>query len=134
MSYSPRFHSIRRVIHKELTGRALQKYWPVYEQESRTLIKRSLANPAGLLRSIHQCVTRSFVGLKSIALIYLIHSYSGSVILKVIYGYQTETQDDPFLDLGEKVVAIFSQVSQPGAWLVETIPWRTSRFRKTTTD
>jgi len=41
----------------------------------------------------------------------------------VTYGYQTETQDDPFLVLAEKVMAIFSQTSQPGAWLVDIIPW-----------
>ena len=46
------------------------------------------------------------------------------------YGYQTETQDDPFLVLAEKVMAIFSQTSQPGTWLVDIIPWRASLSAK----
>lgn len=53
----------------------------------------------------------------------LISSYAGSVILKVIYGYQTASHDDRFLVLIEKVMSIFSQASQPGAWLVDIIPW-----------
>ncbi|KAJ7202042.1 cytochrome P450 [Mycena pura] len=40
--YSARFLRLRRLIHKELTGISLQKYWPLYEDESRSLIKKVL--------------------------------------------------------------------------------------------
>ncbi|GJJ12868.1 hypothetical protein Clacol_007114 [Clathrus columnatus] len=49
--------------------------------------------------------------------------YSGSVILKVTYGYQTAARGDHFLLLAEKVMAAFSEASQPGNWLVDLIPW-----------
>lgn len=52
--YSPRFHSLRRLIHKELTGIMLQKYWPLHEDESRTLVKKVLQDPDAFLDSIRQ--------------------------------------------------------------------------------
>jgi len=41
----------------------------------------------------------------------------------VVYGYQTEPRDDRYLLLAEKVLVAFSQASQPGAWLVDIMPW-----------
>lgn len=55
-------------------------------------------------------------------------SYAGSVIMKVTYGYQTKSQNDAFLLLAEQVMDAFSQASQPGAWLVDMLPWSTSKL------
>ncbi|KAJ6541977.1 cytochrome P450 [Mycena vulgaris] len=101
--YSPRFVSLRRLIHKELTGNMLQKYWPLHEEESRILIKKVLLDPSRFLESIRH--------------------YSGSVILRVTYGYQTVDQNDRFLVLAEQVMGAFSLASQPGAWAVDILPW-----------
>ena len=60
----------------------------------------------------------------------MIRSYSGLVILKVTYGDQPESQDVHFLLLPERVMAAFSQASQPGIWLADVIPWRASFSRK----
>ncbi|KAJ7618949.1 cytochrome P450 [Mycena rosella] len=103
LPYSPRFLSLRRLIHKELTGNMLQKYWPLHEEESRILINKILLDPALFLDSIRH--------------------YSGSVILRVAYGYQTAPENDKFLVLAEQVMGAFSLASQPGAWTVDVIPW-----------
>ncbi|KAJ7187128.1 cytochrome P450 [Mycena filopes] len=102
MPYSARFVSLRRLMHKELTGNELRKYWPLHEEESRLLVDAVLLNPASFLESIRH--------------------YAGSMILRVLYGYQTLHQD-PFLELAERVMSAFSQSAQPGTWLVDTIPW-----------
>ncbi|KAJ7202634.1 cytochrome P450 [Mycena pura] len=49
--------------------------------------------------------------------------YTGSVILRVTYGYQTASEGDKFVALAEEVLAAFSIASQPGVWLVDIIPW-----------
>ncbi|KAJ7102834.1 cytochrome P450 [Mycena epipterygia] len=103
MPYSPRFHSLRRLIHKELMGNMLQKYWPLHEEESRTLVRKVLLDPSVFLDSIRH--------------------YSGSVILRVTYGYRTAPEDDKFLVLAQRVMASFSAATQPGAWAVDIIPW-----------
>jgi hypothetical protein len=56
MPYSTRFHAMRRLIHKELTGSALRKYEPLHEQESRSLIKSILQDPPYLQDAIRQWV------------------------------------------------------------------------------
>ncbi|KAJ7748816.1 cytochrome P450, partial [Mycena maculata] len=103
MPYSPRLLSLRRLIHKELNGNVLQRYWPLHEEESRILVKKVLQDPRLFLESIRH--------------------YAGSVILRVTYGYQTAPQNDKFLLLAEKVMAAFSLASQPGAWVVDILPW-----------
>ncbi|KAJ7273808.1 cytochrome P450 [Mycena rebaudengoi] len=103
MPYSPRFLALRRLLHRELTASTLQKYWPLHEDESRALIKKILSKPASFLESIRH--------------------YSGSVILRVTYGYQTEPENDRFLLLAKKVMGAFSLASQPGAWAVDILPW-----------
>ncbi|KAJ7457987.1 cytochrome P450 [Mycena galericulata] len=103
MPYSPRFHGLRRLMHKELNGSMLQRYWPLHEEESRILIKKVLQDPGLFLDSIRH--------------------YAGSIILRVTYGYRTAPQDDKFLLLAERVMGAFSQASQPGAWAVDIIPW-----------
>ncbi|KAJ7472154.1 cytochrome P450 [Mycena latifolia] len=103
MPYSPHFLRLRRLIHKELTSNMLQKYWPLHEDESRILIKKILADPSLFLDSIRH--------------------YSGSVILRATYGYQTAPRNDKFLVLAEEVMAAFSLASQPGAWVVDFLPW-----------
>ncbi|KAJ7853756.1 cytochrome P450 [Mycena leptocephala] len=103
MPYTPRFLALRRLIHKELSVDGLQKYWPLLEEESRFLIEKVLLKPDRLLDYVRH--------------------YSGSVILRITYGYQTAPQDDKFLVLAEKVIAAFSLATQPGAWAVDILPW-----------
>ncbi|KAJ6545762.1 cytochrome P450 [Mycena capillaripes] len=103
MPYSSRFLSLRRLIHKELTGNMLRKYWVLHEDESRILIKKILEEPSLLLESIRH--------------------YAGSIILRVVYGYKTAPRNDRFLLLAEEVMGAFSLASQPGAWAVDIIPW-----------
>ena len=50
-------------------------------------------------------------------------SYSGSVILKVTYGYQTAPKQDPLLLLADRVMSGFSEAVK-SFWLVDVIPWR----------
>jgi hypothetical protein len=40
-------------------------------------------------------------------------------------------EDDPFVELAEKVADNFSQAAAPGAWLVDIFPW--SEFLSFTT-
>ncbi|KAJ7628751.1 cytochrome P450 [Roridomyces roridus] len=103
MPYSSHFNALRRLIHKELTGTVLQKYWSLHEDESRLLMDKVLASPDEFLDSIRH--------------------YSGSVILRVTYGYQTASKNDKFLVLAERVTRAFSSAAKPGAWAVDILPW-----------
>ncbi|KAJ7680690.1 cytochrome P450 [Mycena polygramma] len=103
MPYTPRFLALRRLIHKEMSANVLRKYWPSHEEQSRILVENVLLDPDHFLDHIRH--------------------YSGSSILRTIYGYQTAPRDDEFLILAEKVMESFSLAVQPGAWAVDIFPW-----------
>ena len=51
--------------------------------------------------------------------------------MKISYGYVVEPKDgvrDPLVDLADEAVSQFSRCSQPGVWLVDTLPICTSFF------
>lgn len=53
-------------------------------------------------------------------------SYAGGLTLQAIYGYRAESNDDPFLALGEECVNILSNkiASGGGIWPVDIFPSR----------
>jgi len=46
----------------------------------------------------------------------------------ISYGYSVKEHDDPFLSVAEAAVSGFSETTKPGAYLVDLIPVRKSRF------
>lgn len=47
---------------------------------------------------------------------------TGSMILDFTYGIQAETVHNPFMKLVTKAMEIAAEVTNPGAYLVDTIP------------
>ena len=56
-------------------------------------------------------------------------SAAGASILKVTYGYTVQEEKDPFIELAEKVMAVFSRLVTPGAYLVDLIPAREAKLK-----
>ena len=53
-----------------------------------------------------------------------IRKEAGTVILKIIYGYNAESHGrDPFVDLASTCMQEFAEASVPGKWLVDVIPF-----------
>lgn len=56
-----------------------------------------------------------------------IRQESGSVILKITYGYNTVPRDhDPLVDMASTTMAQFADATVPGRWAVDIFPF--SRF------
>ena len=49
--------------------------------------------------------------------------YTGSIILKTVYGYETLDSDDPMIAIANPVLSKIGEVTEPG-YLVELLPWR----------
>jgi len=49
----------------------------------------------------------------------------GSAILKLTYGINCETKDDPYIHLSEKMQHLTSDAVKPGKWLVDSFPFLT---------
>jgi hypothetical protein len=49
---------------------------------------------------------------------------TSATILSITYGYKSPVGDDRFLDLIDQMVDEFVQLFKPGAFLVDSFPWR----------
>ncbi|KAF7595511.1 hypothetical protein BBP40_005847 [Aspergillus hancockii] len=104
LPYSNRFRAHRKALHREMgTVAASSKYDGIIDVESRRFLLRLLNAKGDLIPNIRK--------------------ESGSVILRIGYGYTTEPHGrDPLIDLVDKAMEDFSQVVLPGAWLVNFVP------------
>ena len=56
-------------------------------------------------------------------------SAAGAIILSIAYGYDvSEGETDHFIQLAEMGLEEFSVAANPGAFLVDVLPWRTSSY------
>ncbi|KAJ6530948.1 cytochrome P450 [Mycena vulgaris] len=102
--YGPRFREYRKLIGKVIGTRgSMVKLYPVEDYQANMFLKRVLENPAAFEQA-----TRKM---------------AGAMVLHLTYGYKIREQgSDPLVDLAEKAFAEFSQITRPGAFLVDVMP------------
>jgi hypothetical protein len=49
---------------------------------------------------------------------------AGTVILRIVYGYDVKEGEDEFVDLIERVNADLNEAASPGRFMVDFIPYR----------
>lgn len=100
---NPRHKKYRKHLHSGLSSRATSTHIPILEAESRTLLRGLAASPDAFYAHIQQAI--------------------GAIILRIAYGWQVTGADDALLAVMDETVAIGAQLSQPGRWLVNFVPW-----------
>ncbi|KAI0267113.1 cytochrome P450 [Gloeopeniophorella convolvens] len=101
--YSPQLKRMRKFAQKAIGTRSgLDKFSPIFESETHNFLKATLRNPKNVEQSLHHSV--------------------GSIIILITYGYKVREKNDPIVHLVETAMQNFSDVSQPGAYLVDLIP------------
>ena len=118
LPYDDRFRWHRKNFHRVIgTRTSMSIYNPVEEIESHRFLKRVLVDPAELMKHIRQYGCSSNIGLTL-----TFCSTAGAVILHISHGYEVKENNDPFIDLAERTLDIFSKATAPGAWMVDIIP------------
>ncbi|PVG03921.1 cytochrome P450 [Serendipita vermifera] len=102
-SLSPRFPRYRKLFHMALRKERVRELAPLQERSTSTMLKHFLDKPDDFIKHIRYCV--------------------GAVITKLTYDYDLKEDNDPFVELAEKVADNFSQAAAPGVWLVDIFPW-----------
>jgi hypothetical protein len=51
------------------------------------------------------------------------YSTAGAVILRISHGYEVKENNDPFIDLADRVMDQFSRSTIPGAFIVDIVPF-----------
>ncbi|QRV91232.1 cytochrome P450 family protein [Ceratobasidium sp. AG-Ba] len=103
MPYGTNHRRMRKIIHEGTSPKAMETLRPAQEREALKFVQRLLDTPGDLHQHIRQT--------------------AGATLIKLVYGYEIETRHDYFLDLAEKAVDMFSVVTTPGSFMVDTFPW-----------
>ncbi|KAJ8081611.1 hypothetical protein PM082_007457 [Marasmius tenuissimus] len=104
MPYGDAWRTRRRLFHQEFPNTGARPSHDLHQTAvNRLLIKNLLRDPENFNRHL------KFL--------------TGSLIVRVTYGYEAKHHNDPVLELGEYVMSVLTHVVSPGTFLVDTIPW-----------
>lgn len=106
--YGDRFRSIRKKMHGLMGSPAVIAAHPakipsLIELETHRFLLRILNDPSNLSK--------------------IIRLTTGKIILNLSHGYQVKDKDDPVVACVDEATNQFSLASQPGAWLVDLVPF-----------
>ncbi|KAG1784606.1 cytochrome P450 [Suillus plorans] len=104
LSYGDRLRQQRKNLHRVIGSRAaVGVYNEVGEVETRRFLQRVVVKPDRLQEHVRHTV--------------------GAVILRISHGYEVKENNDPFVDLANRVTAHGSQATAPGAFMVDILPF-----------
>lgn len=117
----------RKLIQNFVGSRFARKHIEdVEEVEARRLLYRVLETPQDFRAHLRTSVTypsKLFIPFGSRFLC----SVPGTVLLKLLFGYNADPQGPDYLvTLADDANRIFSAAGQPGRWLIDIIPARTT--------
>ncbi|EKM56447.1 uncharacterized protein PHACADRAFT_92801 [Phanerochaete carnosa HHB-10118-sp] len=105
--HSPRFREFRRLFQQFMGPRAAQEPTLLAAQEKHAtkLLYRLLIAPGNFMTHVRQS--------------------TGASILYLTYGYEVsdDVNEDPLVNIAEEAMQGFAHASDPGAYLVDTVPW-----------
>jgi len=103
--YGPRFLRYRKLIGRVIGTRgSMVKFQPTEDYQATMFLKRVLDSPGQLDQATRKT--------------------AGALILDLTYGYNIrEEGSDPLVDLADKALTEFSIITNPGAFLVDLLPW-----------
>lgn len=104
LPYGDLFRQQRKNLHRVIGSRAaVDVYNEIGEAKTHQFLKRVLAKPDQLQGHIRHTV--------------------GAIVLRISHGYEVKENDDPFIDLANRVTTNGSQATEPGAFLVDILPF-----------
>ncbi|THV04329.1 cytochrome P450 [Dendrothele bispora CBS 962.96] len=100
--YGPRFRKHRRFIHQTFNEQAARSLRPIQERETLTLIRGLMESPEQYSQHVRR--------------------FAAASIMKVTYGKDVTSVDDPFVLLAERAGSLTVQSGTPAATLVDFFP------------
>ncbi|CUA73702.1 O-methylsterigmatocystin oxidoreductase [Rhizoctonia solani] len=102
MGYGDRHKRMRKLFHEGMSAKAMEKLGYMLEHETIKFIQNLLETPEKLQSHARKA--------------------TNATVFKVTYGYNVKDVDDPILAKAEETVDMFSYVTLPGTWLVDSFP------------
>lgn len=102
MEYGPRYRVVRKITHALLNSTIATSYQPIQDLESKQLLYDMMKEPEHFYDHNRR--------------------YSASVIITATYGHRIDSWDHPLATKIYSVINNLQLFTQPGAWLVDTLP------------
>ncbi|KAI0326166.1 O-methylsterigmatocystin oxidoreductase [Cubamyces sp. BRFM 1775] len=103
IGYTQRWRRRRRAFHKTFQLSAMPKHRPVLLRECYSLLQKLLDTPERF-----RVLGRHMFGATS---------------MEVIYGLTVTVEDDPYISLAENATEVFNEITVPGRFVVELLPF-----------
>ncbi|KAF5011718.1 hypothetical protein FDECE_2178 [Fusarium decemcellulare] len=106
MPYHRKFRMHRKLTATQVSQKSVVRFEPIQELEILRFLKRIFA----------ECDSDNLQDH--------LNQISGSIMLRILYNYETDpNKNDPLVANSNQVMEDFSKATSPGAWLVDLIPW-----------
>ncbi|KAK0231788.1 cytochrome P450 [Armillaria nabsnona] len=103
LPYGTRFRNQRRLVRQQMSSHAAMKQFSlIVEHETGRLLRRLSAKPEHLSDHIRKTI--------------------GAILLRIIYGYEIQEENDLFLELVDRASYYFALATTPGKFLANSIP------------
>ncbi|KAF8592280.1 cytochrome P450 [Ramaria rubella] len=102
LRYGDKWRRHRRTFHQKFHPTAATAYYPIQTKHAHDLVRRFHESPEDFLQHLRHL--------------------SGAIIMEIIYGIKVLPSGDPYLKLAEETFAAVAQATNPGSFLVDTLP------------
>ncbi|KAF7347917.1 Cytochrome P450 [Mycena venus] len=102
MRYSDWWRLHRKTFHQYFQARAIPAYHPAQMRATRTLLQRLSKDPTRFVDHIRE--------------------HAGGVILQVVYGYEIQPENDPYVALAKEAMQGLNQAVHSGIYIVDFLP------------
>ncbi|KAF5367697.1 hypothetical protein D9758_009878 [Tetrapyrgos nigripes] len=109
--YGEAWRAQRRLVSQHLSPSAIPRYYTTQQNEAKKFVLRILGLEGKGNRTWASEALKKEIELGIAA-----------TIFSVTYGYQLTSADDTFLKQAIRMMDDFSRTTEPGAWIVDTIP------------
>ncbi|KAF8884122.1 cytochrome P450 [Infundibulicybe gibba] len=93
------FKKHRKLYHQYFSGAKSKSYQPIQQEEARSLIKNLLEDPSDY------------------------DNFAASIIIRIAYGHQISSEDDPYNAMSHRVAAAVSVTGPAGSTIVDFFPF-----------
>ena len=126
MNYGARFKKARRLTSSLTHARTAETYWPVQEAETLKFVLALRQSRGNILKHCQWYVILLSVPESAHHLVLCTHRAATSLIIRLVYGIEVKDKDDELVRMAAEFSRLTTEVSLPGRWLVDSLPFRTS--------
>ncbi|KAG7089339.1 hypothetical protein E1B28_011031 [Marasmius oreades] len=102
MQHSDLWRLHRKTFHQHFQPRMMPEYYAILKAATQIMIRKFATSPDDFLDHVRE--------------------QAGSIVLKIVYGYNLQTANDPYIQLANNAIEALIETTVPGTFLVDFLP------------